>query len=325
MRRGIPIALLAGGAAYVGGSWLLSRSMADRLISSKGLAPCRQPREDLIATLRDAGADVRDFRFFGASRSPVELAAVFASDGAAGTRATIVFLHGKGGGCGEWTPDAVRALDQGFNVLMPDLRGHAPSGGAFVTFGLLEREDLARAVDAAASRFGLDPGRLGVHACSAGGTIALAWAAREPAIRAIWLESPFADAREMARHYLAVVTGIPRFLLGLTTDLAVRRVVRTVRRALSLPPGRNLEGIDPIAALASIRVPVYLVHGRRDRLVPPRFAERLEGALPPGSSVWAPPAGHCHHDDQPASVDPEGYARRWTGFFGAALASRVGP
>jgi pimeloyl-ACP methyl ester carboxylesterase len=321
MRRRLPLALLAGGAAYVSGSWLLSRRVAQRLLSSRGLAPLRETREALVAALSDAGAEVADFRFEGAARSPVALAAVFASPGAASTRATIVFLHGKGGGSGEWRTDAVRAIGQGYNVLVPDLRGHAPSRGAFFTFGFLEREDMALAVREAEERFRLDPSRLGVHSCSAGSSIALEWAAREPRIRAIWLESPFADARAMARRYLSKATGIPPALLGLTTSFAIRRAVRAVRQALMLRgEGEGLQELDPIAAAGAIRAPICLVHGRRDDLVPPVFAARLADALPPGSEIWRPEAaGHCHHDDEAQRVEREEYLERWTKFFAKAL------
>jgi pimeloyl-ACP methyl ester carboxylesterase len=321
MRPRLPLALLAGGAAYVGASWLLSRRVAQRLVSSRGLAPLRESREALVAALSDAGAEVADFRFEGAARAPVQLAAVFASPGAPSTRATIVFLHGKGGGSGEWRTDAVRAVGQGYNVLIPDLRGHPPSLGAFFTFGFLEREDMAIALARAAGRFHLDPSRLGVHSCSAGSSVALEWAAREPRIRAIWLESPFADARAMARRYLSKATGIPPALLGLTTSFAIRRAVRTVRTALVLRGrGEGLEELDPIAAAALIRAPICLVHGRRDDLVPPGFAAKLADALPPGSEIWRPAsAGHCHHDDEAQRVEREEYLGRWTGFFASAL------
>ena len=33
-------------------------------------------------------------------------------------------------------------LRHGYSVLMPDARGHGSSGGEFVTYGLLERDDI---------------------------------------------------------------------------------------------------------------------------------------------------------------------------------------
>lgn len=319
MRRRLPLALLAGAAAFVGGSWLLARSLARRLVSSQGLVPVPTMREDLLAAFAGTGARVHDLRFEGAAADPVELAAVFASPDDAAGRGTIVFLHGKGGNAAEWTPDAVRAIGQGYSVLVPDLRGHPPSGGEFVTYGFLEKEDLRRAILAAGAH-GMDGRRVAVHSCSAGSSVALAWAAEGEPVRGLWLESPFADAREMAQHYLAILSGLPPWVLGLTTRLAVGRALRSVRRALSAPADAPAASLDSLEAITRVNAPVYLVYGQQDRLVPPRFTTRFVDALPPGSDVWNPGgAGHCHHEDEPARVAAEEYVRRWNAFFDRVL------
>ena len=320
-RSRLVLVAFAGAAAFVGGSWLLARALARRLISPHGLAPTTVLRDELLAGLAGAGARVHDLRFAGAAADPVELAAVYATpDGLQGSsRGTIVFLHGKGGSAAEWTPDAVRAIGQGYSVLVPDLRGHRPSGGEFVTYGFLEKEDLRAAIDAAGER-GLDPARVAVHSCSAGSSTALSWAADGAPVRGMWLESPFADAREMAQHYLAILSGLPPWVLGLTTRLAVGRAVGSIRSALSAPEKTPAPSFDSVASVARIHAPICLVYGERDRLVPPRFTARLVDALPPGSEVWNPSgAGHCHHDDQPANVAKQEYLARWTAFFGRVL------
>ena len=319
MSRRLPLYLLAGGAAFAAGSWLVARSLARRLISADGLAPAEARREDLLAALAAAGARVYDYRFAGAGRSPVELAAIFATPGAPSARGTILFLHGKGGNAAEWEPDAVRALAQGYNVLVPDLRGHPPSRGEFVTYGFLEKDDLENAI-AAAERFGIDRRRVAVHSCSAGSSIALAWGADHREVRGLWLESPFADAREMARHYLAIATGIPVWLLGLTTYLEVKRARETIRRALVLPEGSDEGTVDALAAARRLSAPVCLVYGEQDWLVPPHFTSRLIEALPADTIIWNPRgAGHCHHENEPEKVLPEEYAARWTAFFSRAF------
>jgi pimeloyl-ACP methyl ester carboxylesterase len=312
------MSLLGGAGAYLGGSWLSARALARLLISPEGLEPVRERREDLLAALRESGAFVADFRHRGSVYDPVELAAVFAApDPAAGKRSTILFLHGKGGNAAEWRPEALRALDCGYNVLLPDLRAHGESRGDFFTYGFLEKEDLAKAIEATGERFGLDPGNLGFHACSAGSIPALEYAARASGVRALWIESPYADAREMARHYLSLWTGLPSGLLGLTSRWAVARAVRLVRRRLELPAEESwLEEVDPLRAIRCVRARICLVYGEKDELVPARFVHRFEEALPPGSEVWkAENAGHCHHDDEPARVATAEYDRRWREFF----------
>ncbi len=302
---------------YVAGSWLASRVLSERLLSARGLGPSPDHYEDLLGALESNATVVANLRHKGSPRLPVELSSTFASPGEPETRPTILFLHGKGGNASEWVLDALRALALGYNVLIPDLRGHGRSGGTIFTLGFLEKDDLALTVAAARDGFGLDPDRLGIHSCSAGSTVALEFAADRPGVRAMWLESPFADLFTMARHYLSRATGVPAPLLDLTTRWAIRHAIGRIRRELGLDGSREgLERVDPVAAVSRVTSPVLLVHGTEDRLVPPHFTERLAAALPPHSAVWnVNGAGHCHHADEPEATAKLAYARKWEEFF----------
>jgi uncharacterized protein len=318
---GLTAAVSAAGTLFLTVSWLAARRLAERLVSAKGLGPTESTREDLLDALAESASIVNEFRHAASPLDPVELSATFASPGDPEKLPTLLFVHGKGGHSSEWKPDALRALALGYNVLIPDLRGHGASGGRYMTFGFLEKEDLANAIDAARDLWGIDPARVALHSCSAGSAVALELAAHRPEIRAIWLESPFADPREMARHYLSVATGIPSPLLALTARWAVGRTVARVKRDLGLEDAAGgLEKADPVAAIRRLRRPVALVYGGEDRLIPPHFVERLVQTLPEGSEVFrAAGAGHCHHPDEAQAVAKEEYLRRWTSFFGRHL------
>jgi len=314
--RGVTFSAAAAGSAYLAGSYVAAIALGDVLTAPSGLAPGRDDRRLFLETLRRDAPIVEEFEHPGDVLDPVRLIATFASPGEPDRRPTIVFLHGKGGNATEWLPDARRALAAGCNVLCPDLRGHARSEGRFVTFGLLERGDVQNAMVAAAARFAADPSRLGVHGCSSGCLVALQFSAGNAAVRALWLESPFGDPRGMARHYLHLKSGLPAWTLGLTTRWALSRADARIRRALSLSRGRGLEAMDPVAAARKIHCPVSLVYGRRDELAVPAFLGKLEDALPRSTAVWeVATAGHCHHEDQPLSVETEEYERRWKEFF----------
>ena len=294
-------------------------------MSSQGLGPTPDRYDELLAALEAKASVVANLRHRGSARLPVELSATFASPGEPETRATILFLHGKGGNASEWRPDALRALGLGYNVLLPDLRAHGRSGGTVFTLGFLEKDDLALTLAAARDGFGLEPERLGIHSCSAGSSVALEFSAGRAGVRAIWLESPFAEPREMARHYLSRATHVPAPLLTLTSRLAVARAVARVRRELHAERSeKGLEQLDPLAAVARVTAPILLVHGEDDRLVPPRFTRRLAAALPPRSTVWnVSGAGHCHHENEPAAAAKLAYARRWEEFFRTFLPDGV--
>ena len=142
----------AGAVLYAAGSYAAARALAPLLTSPRGLGPAPGRHEDFLAALEAAAPIVGNLRHRGSARLPVELAATFASPGEPERRATVIFLHGKGGDASEWEPDALRAIRLGYNVLVPDLRGHGRSGGTIFTLGYLEKEDLALTVEAARER-----------------------------------------------------------------------------------------------------------------------------------------------------------------------------
>ena len=286
------------------------RSLAEILLSPVGLAPVTASTEAfrmaVAAAAGDAGV-VETLVHDGDPEEPARLVTLFASPGRPETRPTLLFLHGKGGGGAEWTKDAVRSLRLGFNVLVPDLRGHAPSTGARITCGIRETNDLLLLLDLARERFGVEAARLGIDGCSYGSLLALQLAAvRAPA--ALWLQAPFGDLRAMAVHYLHRATGLPRVLLEGPVRLLVRRIEKTEKLDLSRA--------DPVAAARRVTCPTTVVHGETDALVPIRFSPRLYEALAGPKTFWRVPAcGHCHHADEPQAVVPAEYERRWTEFF----------
>jgi pimeloyl-ACP methyl ester carboxylesterase len=251
----------------------------------------------------------------GDPRENAVLHVLFASRGRPETRPTILFLHGKGGCGAEWRRDAVRALRHGWNVLVPQLRGHPPSTGSRITYGWFEKVDLALGVAEAARRYRVDPAWLGVDGCSMGALIALQFAAEEPRPAALWLQSPFGDMRSMAVQYVHRATLLPPWLL----DAPVRWAVSRIEKTTGLP----LSAVDPVAAAQRVTCPATVVHGEEDELVPVSFAPPVFEALAGEKTFWrVPRCGHCHHPDEPQAVHAAEYVKRWTAFFSLHLSSR---
>jgi pimeloyl-ACP methyl ester carboxylesterase len=288
---------------------LLGR-LSDLLLTSRALGPVTVTREALVASLREAAGargTLEEIAHDGDPREPARLVALFASRGEPATRPTILFLHGKGGAASEWRRDAARAVRLGWNALVPDLRGHAPSGGARLTYGFFEEVDLALLLDAAAERFGIDPSRVGIDACSMGTLPALRLAASRP-VAALWLQSPFGDLHAMATRYVHRATGVPEALLA----LPLRAALALLERRTGLP----LSAIDPIAPARRVTAPAYVVQGLEDALVPHELPRAVHAALAGEKELWpVPRCGHCHHPDEPQAIRSAEYLRRWGGFF----------
>src|SRR6185503_15696887 len=88
-------------------------------------------------------------------------------------------------------------------------RAHGESGGAFVTYGLLERYDLLV--------WGQWMKKAGCHKIyglgeSLGASVLILAAAVEPIFAAIAAECPYADLREIAEYRMRQVVRLPRFL-----------------------------------------------------------------------------------------------------------------
>ncbi|MFI5180876.1 MAG: alpha/beta hydrolase [Thermoanaerobaculia bacterium] len=258
------------------------------------------------------GGFFETFDFEGDPAEPARLVAHAASPGRPRRRATIVFLHGKGGDASEWRRDAVRALRFGFNVLVPQLRGHAPSEGARITFGLRETEDLARLLAEAARRFDFDPARIAFDGASMGALLALHAAAGSRTVRALWLRSPFGDLGAMAGIYVAEATGLPRLLAAPIGRLFVALAGWTA----GLPTSR----LDPLTAARRVLCPAVVVHGERDDLVPLALGREVFAALGGEKELWiVPRAGHEHRVDEPSGLRAAEYARRWSDFLTRCL------
>ncbi len=216
----------------------------------------------------------------------------------AGQGPTLVLLHGANDQAGAWVRVAP-TLARSHRVLIPDLPGH---GHSQPDAGLLAVTDLLAGVEAllAAESAGQPVTLVGN---SLGGFLALLEAHRHPerVSHVVLLNGAAVMAgggqvellpksREEARRALAKLTapgtpGMPGFVLD---DL--------VRRGPGSPLARLLQ--SPVAELAldgrlgEVRVPVTLLWGESDQLLPASYAETLRSQLPAARLVMLRSCGH---------------------------------
>jgi fermentation-respiration switch protein FrsA (DUF1100 family) len=197
----------------------------------------------------------------------------------------------------------VLALHQaGFNVLLFDLRNHGESGGSTpVSLGLYESRDVLAAVRWLAQRPGVNPTRIGAKGSSMGGaSVLLAGeldSQSQGLIKAMWVDSTYSTAS-------AAICDVLRYrkigLLKWSTLLWSETLT-----------GLDLAAIRPIRAIASIHVPVQLVHSIDDAMLDyHQSIDLLQAAEPSCCNLWIT-AGYGHN----LSWQHEDYQQRLVQFF----------
>lgn len=154
-----------------------------------------------------------------------------------GARRTAIFLHGNAGNVSYWLEAAGVFREIGWNTLLLDYRGYGRSEGVPSETGTYM--DARAAWHHLTAERGLDPSQIIVVGRSLGGGVAT------------WL----------AEHHPAA---------GLVLEATFTSIADVVATAMPLPWIRKvvLLGYPSLLRLARIRLPLLVVHGRSDEVVP---------------------------------------------------------
>ncbi|MCW7541831.1 alpha/beta hydrolase [Aquabacterium sp. A7-Y] len=230
------------------------------------------PDQQVYTTPAEAGVTARD----------VEIEAVDGSRlhawwlPARGTpRATVLHVHGNAANISNHLPLVAWLPGAGYNVLSFDYRGYGRSGGQPSLDGVVD--DTLAALRHLRSRPDVDATRLVVLGQSLGGATATRAVAQSPeGVRLLVVDSAFSSYRGIFRDKAAEAGPVgwlaPLLLPGLP------------------PPER-----DPLAAVQGLRVPLLLMHGSADAIIPLRHGQALYAAAP-CPKQWLPLTGGAHLD-----------------------------
>jgi uncharacterized protein len=221
----------------------------------------------------------------------------------------LIFVHGIGDQrTGNKALDLASRLvhQDGYNVLVFDLRAQGTSDGNFVSAGQFERNDVLGAFDFLVSR-GVVPDRIALIGRSYGAAIALMAASLEPGITAVVADSPFADVKDRIAREAARKTRMPEGIVRIFVPMA-----GTLAKYIY---GIHFSELRPEQAVAQLRYPILVIHGEADDRVPVGEGRRVYAAAPAGSRLWTlPGVGH----GQAFRTHPEEYVQ----LVEAYLASR---
>ncbi len=191
---------------------------------------------------------------------------------------------------------AATLVSDGYNVILFDFRGTGESGGADITFGVLEVRDLVALVHYARS-LGPPGGQIAIWGFGTGGAAAIGAAAESPHVDAVIADSSYATLDGYLSREIPRWTRLPGLLMPFTLW------------SMEQEAGVSFGSFNPVQAITALGGPsprpLLLVTGADDTVTPPEDAQRLYAAAadPRSFLLTVPNAGHL----QAYGKDPSGY------------------
>lgn len=204
----------------------------------------------------------------------------------------VIALHGyRSTGFQDMNDVAQVYYEKGYNVLVPDLRGHGRSEGQTIGLGWLDRLDLLQWIDAILAQDA--EAEILLHGCSIGGASALMASGEKlpPQVKLIIADSSFTSVYSEFKWLLRRYTKYPvsRFMV-----LANRYARRKV--------GYSLIRASVTRQLGSNHLPILLLHGQEDQFVPVKeLAALAKASAGPAETRTFAECGHLEAKEQKAT------------------------
>jgi 3-oxoadipate enol-lactonase len=223
-------------------------------------------------------------------------------------RPTVVLMEGYGGDIPGWG-STIEHLSKEFHVLAHDFRGSGRSLGPDATATLSTFVDDTLAI---MDQVGID--RAHVYGQSFGGMVAQELAlAQSDRVRSLVLGATHCGGPKRRLGRIRVPKDRPYLALfseGFALEHperveAHRELVARSPQTLEAarPQYQAMQAFDVCDRLAGLRLPVLILHGSEDRLVPSANAHLLAERIPGARVVLLPGAGHLYHWEQPEEAD----------------------
>jgi pimeloyl-ACP methyl ester carboxylesterase len=197
---------------------------------------------------------------------------------AEGSAPTVIVLHGWGGNSADMLPIGPGLVASGFHVLFLDARKHGLSDDEDFMSMPRFAEDLTTAIEMVSGRD--DVTGIAVIGHSVGAAASLYAASTERRVDAVVAVASFAHPAEMMRENFPFPSPVTWALLEV-----VERMI-----------GHDYDDIAPINRIAAVTVPVMLMHGDADAVIPMRDSIDLHERLPGSELVVVPGGTHADLD-----------------------------
>ena len=169
----------------------------------------------------------------------------------------MIMFHGyHSAACRDCSGIFKLAMELGWNMLLPDMRSHGLSQGRVICMGIKERRDCLDWVEYISQRLGKDTPVL-LAGCSMGASTIMMSARQLPEqVKGLICDCGYSSVRAMIER------------MAVKLHLPVKLSYFMLRLSAMIYGGFDPDSCSPLSSLAESKVPVLIIHGEDDHLVP---------------------------------------------------------
>ena len=202
------------------------------------------------------------------------------------TNKWAIVVHGYGGEGKLMSSKAMSFYDMGYNVLIPDLRGHGKSEGDYIGMGWDDRFDIISWINHIIKS---DPNaEIVLHGTSMGAaTVLMTSGENLPSnVKAIVSDCAYTSAWDIFNYELKTYLNIGSFPIMNFSNLVTR-----------VKAGYSLKDASAIKQVKKTKIPILYIHGDSDKFVPPSMMDELYNATnSPKEKLIVEGAKHANSD-----------------------------
>ncbi|MDP4145678.1 MAG: alpha/beta hydrolase [Bacillota bacterium] len=189
----------------------------------------------------------------------------------------------------------------GYNVLMPDDRGHGQSEGNYIGFGWMDRKDYVKWIDYTINTLNKDS-KIILHGVSMGGAAVLMTSGEKlPSnIKAIISDCAYTSVKAELSYQLQRVYKLPSFPILQTTSFLTK-----------IRAGYFFCEASAVKQVGKTKIPILFIHGAEDNFVPTNMVYTLYKSCRSEKDIFiVPNASHANA----YNIDKIGYEMKVTQF-----------
>ena len=180
----------------------------------------------------------------------------------------VLYLHGNSSSRLEGIHMAKELLKRDINLFVVDFPGCGLSEGEYISLGYHESHDVKILVDFIEKIPGV--GYIGIWGRSMGAATTMIYAHKDERIKAICMDSPFADFSLLAKELVLKQIKLPNLLI----EGALKIIKMTVKKK----NGLDIDKLKPIEAAPETTQPAIFIHANGDELINNKHSEMLINA-----------------------------------------------